>query len=249
MSVSPPIALITGAARRIGHHFASTLHAKGYQIIVHYNQSRSEAEQLCRSLNQLRAESAVTIQADLCDMQQVANLAKQVTEISTRLDVLINNASAFYPTPVGQIQTQDWLTLMGSNVQGPLFLTQALSQQLKDSGGCVINMVDIHAERPLPGHSVYCAAKSALASVTRSLAIELAPAIRVNGIAPGAILWPERPLSEAQKQHLLQSIPLQQLGSVEALSHTAEFLIGNPYITGQIIAIDGGRSIASQAAV
>lgn len=249
MSVSPPVALITGAARRIGHHFASTLHAQGYQVIIHYNQSRSEAEQLCRSLNQLRPESASTLQADLCDMQQVASLAKQVTELTPRLDVLINNASAFYPTPVGQIQTQDWLTLMGSNVQGTLFLTQALSQQLEDSGGCVINMVDIHAERPLPGHSVYCAAKSALASVTRSLAIELAPAIRVNGIAPGAILWPERPLSEAQKQHLLQSIPLQQLGSVEALSHTAEFLIGNPYITGQIIAIDGGRSIASQAAV
>lgn len=247
MSVSPPTALITGAARRIGHHFATSLHAKGYQVVVHYNQSRHEAEQLCRSLNQLRAESAFAIQADLCDMQQVTALAKKVTETTARLDVLINNASAFYPTPVGEIQTQDWLTLMGSNVQGPLFLTQALRQLLQNSGGCVINMVDIHAERPLPGHSVYCAAKSALTSLTRSLAIELAPTIRVNGIAPGAILWPERPLSEAQKNHLLQSIPLQQLGSVEALSHTAEFLISNPYITGQIIAIDGGRSIASQA--
>ncbi|WP_218353537.1 pteridine reductase [Alteromonas lipotrueiana] len=249
MSVQTPVALITGAARRIGHHFASALHAKGYKVIVHYNHSQTEAEQLCDLLNQTRPDSAMAIQADLSDSQQVNMLAEKVLHCTARLDVLINNASAFYPTVIGNIQRSDWDMLVGSNVQGPLFLTQALANRLADTGGCVINMVDIHIARPLPGHSVYCAAKAALASITRSLAVELAPRIRINGIAPGAILWPERSIDENQKKHLLQSIPLQQLGTVKSLFQTVEFLISNHYITGQIIAVDGGRSIASQATV
>lgn len=234
-----PVALITGAAKRIGATMAKTLHSAGYRVIIHYGHSAEDANALVNSLNAKRPNSAICLQADLCKLEDITRLAEQATapdafslgsntvhansnpeadssvKAKARIDVLINNASSFYPTPLGDISANDWQALVGSNVQGPLFLSQALWPTLKASNGCIINMVDMHIDRPLPHHTVYGLAKTALASITRSLAVEMAPEVRVNGIAPGAILWPERELEHDQKQRLLDSIPLGGLGSPE----------------------------------
>ncbi|WP_444843188.1 SDR family oxidoreductase [Alteromonas stellipolaris] len=267
---SPPVALITGAAKRIGATMAKTLHSAGYRVIVHYGHSAQDANALVNSLNNIRPNSAICLQADLCKLEDITRLAEQATapdafslgsstvhalgsdldssvQPANRIDVLINNASSFYPTPLGDISANDWQSLVGSNVQGPLFLSQALWPALKASHGCIINMVDMHIDRPLPHHTVYGLAKTALASITRSLAVEMAPEVRVNGIAPGAILWPERELEHDQKQRLLDSIPLGGLGSPEDIANTATFLISAKYITGQIIYVDGGRSLHTNA--
>lgn len=267
---SPPVALITGAAKRIGATMAKTLHSAGYRVIVHYGHSAKDANALVNSLNNIRPNSAICLQADLCKLEDITRLAEQATapdafslgsnivhalgsdsdssvQPANRINVLINNASSFYPTPLGDISANDWQSLVGSNVQGPLFLSQALWPALKASHGCIINMVDMHIDRPLPHHTVYGLAKTALASITRSLAVEMAPEVRVNGIAPGAILWPERELEHDQKQRLLDSIPLGGLGSPEDIANTATFLILAKYITGQIIYVDGGRSLHTNA--
>jgi len=266
-----PVALITGAAKRIGATMAKTLHSAGYRVIIHYGHSAEDANALVNSLNAKRPNSAICLQADLCKLEDITRLAEQATapdafslgsntvhansnpeadssvKAKARIDVLINNASSFYPTPLGDISANDWQALVGSNVQGPLFLSQALWPTLKASNGCIINMVDMHIDRPLPHHTVYGLAKTALASITRSLAVEMAPEVRVNGIAPGAILWPERELEHDQKQRLLDSIPLGGLGSPEDIANTATFLISANYITGQIIYVDGGRSLHTNA--
>ncbi|WP_377895554.1 SDR family oxidoreductase [Alteromonas sp. R78001] len=249
---------------------AKTLHGAGYRVIVHYGHSAQDANALVNSLNDIRPNSAICLQADLCKLEDITRLAEQATapdafllgsntlhaldsnsdssvKPANRIDVLINNASSFYPTPLGDISANDWQSLVGSNVQGPLFLSQALWPALKASNGCIINMVDMHIDRPLPHHTVYGLAKTALASITRSLAVEMAPQVRVNGIAPGAILWPERELEHDQKQRLLDSIPLGGLGSPEDIANTATFLISANYITGQIIYVDGGRSLHTNA--
>uniref|UniRef100_UPI003563D299 SDR family oxidoreductase n=1 Tax=Alteromonas stellipolaris TaxID=233316 RepID=UPI003563D299 len=249
---------------------AKTLHSAGYRVIVHYGHSAQDANALVNSLNNIRPNSAICLQADLCKLEDITRLAEQATapdafslgsstvhalgsdldssvQPANRIDVLINNASSFYPTPLGDISANDWQSLVGSNVQGPLFLSQALWPALKASHGCIINMVDMHIDRPLPHHTVYGLAKTALASITRSLAVEMAPEVRVNGIAPGAILWPERELEHDQKQRLLDSIPLGGLGSPEDIANTATFLISAKYITGQIIYVDGGRSLHTNA--
>jgi len=266
-----PVALITGAAKRIGATMAKTLHSAGYRVIIHYGHSAEDANALVNSLNAERPNSAICLQADLCKLEDITRLAEQATapdafslgsntvhansnpeadssvKAKARIDVLINNASSFYPTPLGDISANDWQALVGSNVQGPLFLSQALWPTLKASNGCIINMVDMHIDRPLPHHTVYGLAKTALASITRSLAVEMAPEVRVNGIAPGAILWPERELEHDQKQRLHDSIPLGGLGSPEDIANTATFLISANYITGQIIYVDGGRSLHTNA--
>ena len=266
-----PVALITGAAKRIGATMAKTLHSAGYRVIIHYGHSAEDANALVNSLNAERPNSAICLQADLCKLEDITRLAEQATapdafslgsntvhansnpeadssvKAKARIDVLINNASSFYPTPLGDISANDWQALVGSNVQGPLFLSQALWPTLKASNGCIINMVDMHIDRPLPHHTVYGLAKTALASITRSLAVEMAPEVRVNGIAPGAILWPERELEHDQKQRLLDSSPLGGLGSPEDIANTATFLISANYITGQIIYVDGGRSLHTNA--
>ena len=266
-----PVALITGAAKRIGATMAKTLHSAGYRVIIHYGHSAEDANALVNSLNAERPNSAICLQADLCKLEDITRLAEQATapdafslgsntvhansnpeadssvKAKARIDVLINDASSFYPTPLGDISANDWQALVGSNVQGPLFLSQALWPTLKASNGCIINMVDMHIDRPLPHHTVYGLAKTALASITRSLAVEMAPEVRVNGIAPGAILWPERELEHDQKQRLLDSIPLGGLGSPEDIANAATFLISANYITGQIIYVDGGRSLHTNA--
>ena len=247
MTNSGPVALITGAAKRIGAAMACKLHSEGYRIIIHYGHSKDDAFALTEKLNSQRANSATCLQANLCNSDEVKALGKKALDVWGQLDVLVNNASSFYPTPVGDISEDDWDSLVGSNVKGPLFLSQALAPALKASKGCVINMVDMHIDRPLPSHSVYLIAKSGLASLTQSLAIDLAPNVRVNGIAPGAILWPEREMDDAEKDKLLSSIPLGELGTPEDIANTLSFLVSAPYITGQIIYVDGGRGLHTGA--
>lgn len=242
-----PVAMVTGAAKRIGLAMATHLHDTGYNLIVHYSQSEQQATQQVARFNEIRPGSAVAIRANLCKVDQVRLLAEQGLAAWGRIDVLINNASSFYPTPLGSIQQDDWMSLVGSNVQGPLFLSQALAGALESQQGSIINMVDMHIDRPLSQYSVYSLAKGALATLTKSLAIEMAPKVRVNGIAPGAILWPEHPLSEQQKQAMLDSIPMGTLGSSEDITQAMAFLLSASYVTGQILYIDGGRGLHTGA--
>lgn len=241
-----PVALVTGAARRIGAGLVSALYERGYYVIIHYNHSAGEARALAARLNALRANSARLLQADLSDSTQLTSL---LAPLYGRLDLLVNNAAAFYPTLLGSVTARDWQILMGSNAQRALFLSQALMPLLRQQRGCIINMVGIHIAQPLPQYSVYCAAQAALGSISRSLAVEMAPEVRINGIAPGAFLWLEQTLSGEQKAHTLSSIPLRRLGSVADIARAMWFLIEANYLTGQINAIDGGRSVASQALV
>lgn len=242
------VALVTGAARRIGAEIATQLHQAGFNLVIHYNHSADDAEALCQTLNAARPASAVTEQADLRDIKALEHLAKSATDRWQRVDVLVNNASSFFPTPIGDITESDWNDLFSTNVKAPLFLSQALTATLQQNKGCIINIADIHAERPLSGHPVYCAAKAGNVMLTKSLAKELAPHIRVNGIAPGAILWPESgdELSEENKTKILKKIALKRLGSPQDIARTIRFLVTDaPYVTGQIIAVDGGRSLVS----
>lgn len=247
MTDSGPVALITGAAKRIGAAMATRLHSEGFRVIIHYGHSKDDAHTLAQKLNDIRPESATCLQANLCDSEEVKALSDNAVSVWGQLDVLVNNASSFYPTPIGSISEDDWLSLVGSNVKGPLFLSQALAPALRKTKGCIVNMVDMHIERPLPKHSVYLLAKSGLASLTQSLAIDLAPDIRVNGIGPGAILWPEREMEDNEKDKLLSSIPLGELGKPDDIAQTLSFLVSASYVTGQIIFVDGGRSLYTGA--
>lgn len=242
-----PVALITGAAKRIGKHLAEVLHASGFRIIIHYNQSEEEALVLADRLNTVSSQSAVTIGGGLIHTDDIQRIAHEAKLAFGRIDLLINNASSFYPTVLSDATPNDWQQLMGSNAKGPYFLTQSLVSELKARRGQIINMIDMHVDRPLPNHSIYVMAKSALKTMTRALALELAPEVNVNGIAPGAILWPERPLAEAQQQQLIDSIPAKRLGSEEDIAKTVLFLLSANYITGQIIYVDGGRSLVPNA--
>lgn len=240
---SSPVALVTGSAKRLGCAMLKRLHQRGYRVIIHCNHSIQAAKQLAVEFNQQRHHSAVVIAGDLTDNDQLERLARETMHCFERLDVLINNASAFYPTAIGTTTFADWEQLMGSNAKAPFFLSQALVPALAQQNGCIINMVDIHAEQPLLEHPLYCMAKAALFMLTKSLARELAPTIRVNGIAPGAILWPSNDIAEADKNMILGQIPLERLGTPDDIADTALFLIESGYINGQIIAVDGGRSL------
>jgi len=238
------VVLVTGAARRIGAAIVTCLHANGARVAIHYRGSADEAESLAARLNQQRAGSTATFQADLLDTDSIPQLVDEVVSWGGRLDALVNNASTFYPTPVGTITEDEWHDLVGSNFKAPLFLAQAVAPHLRESGGAIVNLVDIHAQRPLRNHPVYGPAKAALAMLTRSLAKDLAPEIRVNGVSPGAILWPEDGMTEATRQSILRQVPLARPGNPEDIAGCVLFLLRDaPYITGQIIAVDGGRSI------
>ena len=241
------VALITGGAQRIGAQIAGTLHSAGFNIIVHYRQSESQARQLIERLNNDRADSAQCLQANLNIDQDVSTLADKAMQCWGRIDVLINNASSFYPTEMGNCNDAQWHDLMNSNVKGAFFLSQALIPGLKLQQGCIINIVDIHSERPLKTHPIYCMAKAALAMMTKSLAKELGPDIRVNGVSPGAILWPEQDdFGLQQQQQILDRISLARAGEPDDIANTVLFLASHaPYITGQIIAVDGGRTLTS----
>jgi pteridine reductase len=237
--------LITGAARRIGAAAARGMHAAGANLIVHFHRSAAPAEQLVGELNKARPRSAIAMGGDLLDEHTPANLARQAVNTFGRLDVLINNASTFYPTPVGSITGRQWDDLIGTNLKAPLFLAQAAAPELRKHRGAIVNMIDIHARRPLPRHPVYSTAKAGLAMLTRSLARELAPDVRVNGIAPGPILWPEgEEMSPALKDEIISKTLLKRTGSPEDIVRALLFLVVDaPYVTGQILAVDGGRSV------
>ena len=248
MSASPTlngqVALITGAAKRIGAAISRRLHEHGANVAIHYRDSSDEANALCDELNATRLDSAMPLRADLSDTNAFPELINSITKWHGQLDILINNASSFYPTPTGQISDADWDNLIGTNLKAPLFLAQAALAPLRSSRGVIVNIVDIHAQRPLRNHAVYGAAKAGLAMLTRSLARDLAPDIRVNGVSPGAILWPETDLSDAAKKSILGQIPLGRTGEPEDIAGCVLYLVRDAiYVTGQIIAVDGGRSI------
>jgi pteridine reductase len=243
-SLTDKTALITGGAKRIGAEIARTLHAQGANIVIHYRSSGTEAEQLCEKLNSQRANSAQLIQLDLDNTSEVDKLVDDAASCWDGLDILINNASSFYPTPIGSIKMSDWDNLFNSNLKAPLFLSQAAAPYLQKTSGCIVNMVDIHAFRPMRKHPVYCAAKAGLAMLTQSLARELGPDIRVNGVAPGAILWPENSMDASTRDHILSRTALQRAGEPADIARTVLFLVRDAdYITGQIIPVDGGRSL------
>ncbi len=236
--------LITGAAKRIGAACARTLHAQGYNVFLHYRGSAVQAAELCDELNQQRVNSARIMAADLLSLSEIQNLAQQACAAWGGIDVLLNNASVFYPQNVSDVTEANWDEIMACNLKAPFFLAQALSDSLRQRGGCIINIIDIHAERGLKGYPVYSIAKAGLAGMTKILAKELAPQIRVNGVSPGAILWPEQELSADAKNEILHRIALERAGDVDDIAKAVAFLCndGN-YITGQIISVDGGRTL------
>ena len=243
-TLNDKVILVTGAARRIGAAIVTRLHENGARVAVHYRGSRDEAENLASQLNDVRAGSAMAIQSNLLDVDSLPLLINTVIDWGGRLDGLVNNASSFYPTPVGSIDEEQWDELVGSNLKAPLFLSQAAAPHLRDSSGAIVNIVDIHAGRPLRDHSVYGSAKAGLAMLTRSLAKDLAPDVRVNGVAPGAILWPENGMTESVQQSILDQVPLQRAGTPEDIAGCVLYLLRDAtYVTGQIIPVDGGRSI------
>lgn len=238
------VVLITGGARRVGAEIARTLHAAGANVLIHYRSSAAAAIALADQFNQARPGSAAIHAAQLTNPEAPEKLVAAALLEFGSLDILINNASSFYPTPVGQITLPQWDDLLGSNLKAPLFLSQAAAPSLRARRGLIINMVDIHALRPLKAHPVYSAAKAGLAMLTRALARELGPEIRVNGIAPGPVLWPEGDMDEALKREIIGKTALKRHGTPRDIARTALFLAKDaPYITGQIIAVDGGRSI------
>jgi pteridine reductase len=236
--------LITGGARRVGAEIARSLHAAGADIFLHYRSSAAAAAALVEELNRARTGSAASACENLLDVQAPERLVAAALEVFGRLDVLINNASSFYPTPVGQITAAAWDDLIGVNLRAPAFLAQAAAQSLARQRGLILNVIDIHGLRPLKGYPVYSAAKAGLAMLTRALARELGPEVRVNGIAPGPVLWPEQDMNEALQREIIGKTALKRHGSPRDVARTALFLAKDaPYITGQIIAVDGGRSI------
>jgi pteridine reductase len=237
-------ALVTGAARRIGAVVASTLHEAGANVVIHYHHSEAEAEQLAADLNGRRANSAFTASADVREVAELERMAKQALERTGRLDVLVNNASNFYPTPLGTVTEEHWYDLMGSNLKAPLFLSQAVLPALRTARGVIINIVDVHSQRPLRDHVVYGAAKAGLAMLTRSLAKDLGPHVRVNGVSPGAIMWPEEGMSDQLRAAIIRQTALKRSGTPEDIAAAVLFLVRDaPYVTGQILAVDGGRSV------
>jgi pteridine reductase len=238
--------LVTGGARRVGAAIVRRLHDAGANVAIHFRDSAVPARAFADELNARRADSVALVQVDLKQTQRLGGMIAEATRTWGRLDVLVNNASSFYPTPVGEIGEDAWEELVGTNLKAPLFLAQAAAPALRASGGCIVNIVDIHAERPMRGHVVYNVAKAGLAMLTRSLARELAPEVRVNGVAPGTILWPENDTwgDEGTRRRIIERIALKRMGEPDDIARAVEFFIADaPYVTGQILAVDGGRSL------
>jgi len=239
-----PVALITGAAKRVGATIARTLHAGGYDLALHYRHSQAEMSALCEELEQIRPGSTLAIQAELADIAGLPDIVEKCTARFGRLDALVNNASAFFPTPIGTVTAAQWDDLFTGNARAPLFLAQAAAPALRAARGAIVNIIDIYGQRPLPGHAVYCMAKAALVMMTLALARELAPEVRVNGVAPGAVLWPESGKAYADQTELIARTPLQRTGAPEDVAGAVLFLLRDArFTTGQILAVDGGRSL------
>ena len=236
--------LITGAAKRIGKEMALSFFNKGWDIVIHYNSSKEEAEALAHKMNSERSNSAMLVQANLDNANEVEKLAEKILSKNGSIDALINNASTFYPTPVGTFSEENWNTLMGSNLKAPLFLIQSLHKELEKNKGFIINVTDINVDRALVNHSIYLAAKSGLQTLTKSLAKELAPYIRVNAIAPGAILEPPNTeWTSEQKNNIINAVPMKRMGTEKDIVDAAIYLSEAEYVTGQILNIDGGKSL------
>ena len=243
-SLTGKAALVTGGARRVGAAIARRLHAAGASVLVHYRDSEADAARLAAELNAARPKSAAKVKAELLAPVAPRALVGAALDSFGRLDLLVNNASAFFPVAVGAMEPSHWEELIGSNLRAPLFIAQQAAVELAKNQGSIVNIVDIHAERPLKGYALYSIAKAGLAAMTRSLALELAPSVRVNGVAPGAVAWPEDgQFSEAERARILATTPLGRVGSPEDVARAVHFLACAPYVTGQILAVDGGRSI------
>ncbi len=241
---SRPVVLITGAARRVGSVIARRLHASGYDVALHCRHSRTELDVLIAELETQRHDSTLALQADLADVQNLPALIDAVIARFGRLDGLINNASSFYPTAIGATTPAQWDELFASNARAPFFLAQAAAPHLKSVQGNIVNLVDIYAERPLPGHTVYCMAKAALAMLTYSLAKELGPEVRVNGVAPGAVMWPEQGKEYADREELVKRTALKRAGSPDDVAGAVLYLLRDAgFVTGQILRVDGGRTL------
>ena len=240
-----PVALITGGAQRVGAVVARTLHAAGYDLALHYRHSSDAAEALAGELEKQRGDSVLLLQADLAELSAVPELIDRLLKQFGRLDALVNNASAFFPTPLGSATSAQWNELFASNAQAPFFLSQAAIPALRKARGGIVNMLDIYAERPLAGYTLYCMAKASLAAMTRSLALELGPDVRVNGIAPGAVLWPADGKSDEDQNELLSRTPLKRPGTPEDVASAILWLLRDAhYTTGQVIQVDGGRLLS-----
>ncbi|MBA0916115.1 MAG: pteridine reductase [Nitrosomonadaceae bacterium] len=240
------VVLITAGAKRVGAAICRKLHLHGASLMVHYRSSLEEAQGLETELNQIRPGSVALVRADLLDISQIPRLISQTIQKFGKLDALINNASSFFPTPVGAVTEAGWDDLIGSNLKAPLFLSQEAAPHLKNQFGCIVNIIDIHADRPLKNYVIYSSAKAGLSSLTRSLALELAPEIRVNGVSPGPILWPENDEWKdlSVRQSIISKTLLKRMGEPDDIARTVLFLIADaPYVTGQIIVVDGGRSV------
>ncbi len=244
MMDSRPVAMVTGGARRVGAVIARTLHANGYDLVLHHRRSAEAASALQAELERIRPGSTLVLQADLAQFDRIPELVARAIGRFGRLDALVNNASAFYPTPIGTATPAMWDDLFAANARAPFFLSQAAAPHLKQRQGAIVNLVDIYAERPLKEHTLYVMAKAALAMMTLSLARELAPGIRVNGVAPGAVLWPEQGKSAAEMELLLQETPLRRAGRPEDVAEAVRWLLLDArFTTGQIIRVDGGRAL------
>ncbi len=242
----PKNILITGAAKRIGAECTRFLHQQGHNIILHYRHSKMSAQKLAQELNQQRANSVIIFQANLLIETELCQLASFANAHWEGVDVLINNASDFYPQAVAEVTRTDWQQIMDCNVTAPFFLSQALATTLSRRQGCIVNIIDVHAERGLKNYPVYSLSKASLAAMTKILAKEFAPDIRVNGVSPGAILWPETKPTETEQTDIMEKIALKSLGNPTDIAKTVSFLIDSaPYITGQIISVDGGRNLYS----
>jgi pteridine reductase len=237
-------ALVTGGARRLGAAIARRLHAAGASVLIHYRDSEAEATKLEAELNALRPKSAAKVKAELLAPIAPRALVSAALDAFGGLDVLVNNASSFFPVPLGEVEASHWEELIGSNLKAPLFIAQQAAPELAKQQGAIVNVVDIHADRPLKGYPVYTIAKAGLAALTRSLALELAPRVRVNGVSPGAIAWPDDgQFDPAERSRILATTPLARTGTPEDIAQAVHFLATAPYVTGQILAVDGGRSI------
>ena len=240
------VVLITGGAKRVGADICRKLHAAGANLMLHYRASAGEARLLQAELNHARANSVALIQADLLDLAKLPALVEQTVQSFGRLDALVNNASSFFPTPIGEVTASAWDDLIGTNLRAPLFLAQAAAPQLKRAQGAIVNITDIHAERPLKSYAVYTIAKAGLSGLTRALARELAPEVRVNAVAPGPILWPaDEQFDELSRQRIVSHTPLKREGTPDDIARAVLFLLNDaPYVTGVTLEVDGGRHIA-----
>jgi pteridine reductase len=241
-----PVVLVTGGAKRVGAAIVKRLHHEGWRVAIHYRASAAAADALAATLNAVRADSAITVQADLLQTETLAPVVNRVVDTYGRLDALVNNASTFYKTLIGDFTEADWVALIGSNLKAPLFLSQAAAPHLKKTSGCIVNITDIHAELPMADYLIYNVAKAGLRGLTLALARDLAPEVRVNAVAPGPIEWPDDgQIPEAERDRILDHVPLKREGGVEQIAEAVKYLVCDAnYVTGQTINVDGGRSIA-----